>query len=484
MKIIRIKTNFNLSFFSVLFLFSVFFTGCVANKKNGLIYEKCLESGDYAQAASFCEKDAVGADMLANLNYGYALRCNKNYEKSIDSFDKAEALFKATEEDYVLHSSEKIVASALINEKMTSYTGKLYEITLANVYKSICFLNLGKIDLARVEINRALDRQRRAKEFFSSELDHERELAKKKNESNSTDESTGKDYFNEIDKSENVQKELAKHYSNMSSFEIFANYTNPFVTYFAGIYSMLSGDSAKAVDLLKEASAMAPDNKYLQDDLVMAYQVSKSIEGNSKSGSVSDCSKNIETSRFAWIFFENGAGPSLDSLTIPIPLILVSTKAPYTEIALPIHKDGNCALPGLPVATSREHLTSETLSDMNAVALTEFKSRFSAVLIRSIVSASVKGGMQAVAHKFGGNLGALAMGVYTAVVTDADTRHWSALPARYELVRVRMDGTNGEVTLGPVASERKLNLDPARNHLVFVSMRTASSPLSIDSVAF
>ena len=121
---------------------------------------------------------------------------------------------------------------------------------------------------------------------------------------------------------------------------------------------------------------------------------------------------------------------------------------------------------------------------MNAVALTEFKSRFSAVLIRSIVSATVKSGMQLAAHKLTGDLGALALGIYTAVVTEADTRHWSSVPSRYELAKIRIDGTNGEIKIGPIQGERTLSLNPTRNHLVFVNKRTNTSPLFIDSVAF
>lgn len=222
----------------------------------------------------------------------------------------------------------------------------------------------------------------------------------------------------------------------------------------------------------------------------MAIKASSSIEdlvpaSNTKSEAQHPQTITDEkTPRYAWVLFENGSGPELESLTIPIPLIIATNKAPYTEIALPRHKDGPCALNSLTVSNSRESLKSETVADMNAVAHTEFKSRFPAVLLRAIVSASVKSGMQVAAHKLVGDLGSLAMGVYTAVATEADTRHWPSLPSRYELAKIRIDGTNGEINIGPVPSQRTISLNPANNHLVFVNMRTETSPLFIDTVAF
>lgn len=472
----------------ILFFLVYIFTlsGCVTNKKQSMLYENCLNSGAYDQAATLCEKDAEGSDILANLNYGYALRCNKDHKKSIDTFDKAENIFKAAQEDYILHSGGKVLSAALVNEGFTPYSGKLYEFSLVNIYKSQSFMFLGNFDLARVEINRALDRQRRAKEFFSSELDVEKKKAADQSK-NSLKEHIS---ISEADKSSKVSIALSEHYSNMNNFEIFANYTNPFITYYAGIYFLLSGENVKAVDLLKEASAMAPENKYIKDDLLMAIKASKNIDDRAPSPAAkSETQPPLttiyeKTSRFAWILFENGPGPELESLTIPIPLIIVTSKAPYTEIALPRHKDGLCALDCLTVSNSRESLKSEIVADMNAVALTEFKSRFPAVLIRSIVSASVKSGMQVAAHKLAGDLGALALGIYTAVVTEADTRHWSSLPSRYELAKIRIDGTNGEIKIGPTSEEQTISLNPTSNHLVFVNKRTNTSPLFINSVAF
>jgi len=465
---------------------SYFLFGCIAGNKQKITYEQYLNSCAYDQAAAICEEDSKGADILANLNYGYALRWNKEHEKCIESFDKAENIFKATEEDRLLHNSGKAISAALVNEGVTPYTGKIYELSLANIYKSQSFIFLGNFDLARVEINRALDRQRRAKEFFSSELDAEKKNAAGQSK-NSSEEHIS---LSDADKSSEISKALSEHYSNMNNFELFANYTNPYITYFSGIYFLISGDSLKAVDLLKEASAMSPGNRYMKDDLLMAIKSSTSIDSliqgqNGKSETQHPVTITDEMApRYAWVLFENGSGPELESLTIPIPLIIVTSKAPYTEIALPRHKDGPCALDSLPVSNSRESLESEIVADMNAVALTEFKSRFSAVLIRSIVSATVKSGMQLAAHKLTGDLGALALGIYTAVVTEADTRHWSSVPSRYELAKIRIDGTNGEIKIGPIQDERTLSLNPTRNHLVFVNKRTNTSPLFIDSVAF
>jgi hypothetical protein len=119
---------------------------------------------------------------------------------------------------------------------------------------------LGQDDLARVELNRAVDRQRRARERFSREIDAlKEEIAKDKH--------GGKVDYQRTVNDPNTESAIRRKYSSLYEFEAYPDFTNPFATYLAGLFFCMTGDPDKAVDLLKESAGMVPGNKTLEGDL-------------------------------------------------------------------------------------------------------------------------------------------------------------------------------------------------------------------------
>lgn len=465
-------------------------SGCVPNKKQDATLDTHLAAGSFQHAAELLEKDAQKDDILANLHYASALRCCGETTKCAAAFDKAEALYKAAEEDKLTHDAAKTASAALVNESITPYTGKQYEFCLVNAYKGMAFMRDGNRDLARVELNRALDRQRRAKDFFAAELEREKAKAKNENKQQPAPDAT----------SPQMDDVIAKSYGNMKEFKVYADYTNPFVTYLAGLYFLLDKDYSKSVDLLKEAAAMVPGNAVLAEDLALAHAASGSIapaaaQPTPKAKPTStkkDAKKQAEkppvtpaVQHRAWVIFENGAGPGLSSLTIPVPLILATQAIPYTQIDLPKVQPGAPALECLQVTAGTQTASTLPITDLTAVAETEFNARFQATLLRAMVSATTKAVMQAAGNKVGGELGKWAGTLYTAAASGADTRHWKSLPARYEVARIDLDNTDGNITVGSArAPLGSIKVDTARNHLVVVSLRTASAQPFIETIAF
>ena len=72
-----------------------------------------------------------------------------------------------TETQGRVHTS---AASVVVSDNIVPYLGEEYDGIMINTYKALNFMALGDNDLARVEFNRALDRQRRAKEKFAKEI--------------------------------------------------------------------------------------------------------------------------------------------------------------------------------------------------------------------------------------------------------------------------------------------------------------------------
>ncbi|CAI6145220.1 MAG: hypothetical protein SPLUMA1_SPLUMAMAG1_01845 [uncultured Sulfurimonas sp.] len=71
--------------------------------------------------------------------------------------------------------------STLLNDTTRPYIGTEYDGIMANTYKPISYMALEDTDGARVEFNRAVDRQRRAKIFFSKMISKEHSAIKKRN---------------------------------------------------------------------------------------------------------------------------------------------------------------------------------------------------------------------------------------------------------------------------------------------------------------
>lgn len=442
-------------------------TGCAAQTEQ---YKAMLDAGQAYEAAAIVKDGAESDDILETLHYAYALRCDGRYPESTQAFDRAEALFKATQEDQILHEASKLISASFINENITAYTGNLYEFTLVNTYKGINFLLEKQPGSARVEFNRALDRQRRAKEYFNKELQEEISKIKEQTEYSPNPGISALD----IASNPTLQTIVGAHYSNMNAFTVFANYTNPFITYFAGIFFMLDGDYKKAVDILKEAAAMCPHNNAVQADFSdVLTTVRNGIKQNQK---------------FVWVFFENGTGPGLEPLQFNVPLFFATNKALVASIALPRPTEGIPAIKNLHISTKEGGVNTELLADMTQIVYTEFKSRFNTILLRAVTGMLAKVAMQVSFAELGGDAGAigqLASAFYSILATSADTRHWVSLPARFEIARIRIDNTDGKVTLSPLGfQERTLDLDPSKNHLVFVQLRTAAAYPYIDHVSF
>lgn len=253
----------NFSVFAVLGLLSLpFFTGCNAPKGHLATFNGHFERFDYESSALFAEgriskqKNPKGEDLLWALQLGTVERIRQDYPKSTETFDKAEEMLKYYDEQSRLGDG---IGSTLVNENIIPYRGEEYDGIMVNVYKALNFMAEGKMDLARVEFNRALDRQRRAKEKFNEEIRKLQAELEKDQQKNNFSKSNAEN--------PETQEILAEKYPNLYNFEAYPDFVNPFATYLAGVFFNLVSDHSKAVDLLKESYGMVGNNAYIAEDL-------------------------------------------------------------------------------------------------------------------------------------------------------------------------------------------------------------------------
>ena len=458
----------NLGVFAIFALLSLpFFTGCNAPKDSLATFNSHFERSDYENSAIFARKKISkretpkGEDLLWSLQLGTVERIRKDYPKSTECFDKAEDMLKYYDEQSRLADG---IGSTIVNENIIPYRGEEYDGIMVNVYKALNFMSEREFDLARVEFNRALDRQRRAKEKFNEEihkLQAEMEKEQQKNEFSKSN----------VENPE-TQELLAQKYPNLYNFEAYPDFVNPFATYLAGVFFNLVSDHSKAVDLLKESYGMVGDNAYIAEDFSITENV---LDGK---GKLDDT---------IWLIFENGLGPVKKEFRLDIPLFVASDQVKYVGIALPQLEFRDRAYQYLVVEVDGEDYETRVVSDMDRVVQTEFSKDFKGILTRAIVSTTAKAVAQYALEKQDSSKSSLAsvfMAAYSYATTAADVRIWTTLPKDFQIARFPKP-KNGKlkVTLAG-ANPFEINIPGCNNAILYVRIPTNQAETIFEVMTF
>lgn len=410
-------------------------------------FNALYENAQYGKAADF-ELDRIAdaradkAKLLQSMQAAAALRYDGRLELSSQLFDECEAIIKDRDEKLLASNATSSAGSVLLNDSSIDYRGAVYDGIMVNTYKALNFWQEGKIDLARVEFNRALDRQRRATERFASEIAKQKEaIARKQAEGGAAVDVEGSA------SSPQVASAIEKTYSNLFEFAAYPDFVNPFTTYAAGLFFMSQGDNAKASDLFKRVAGMTGGNAVVVQDLAEADGLQ-------------------ERGRHVWVVFENGSGPVKEEVRLDLPLFLVTRQVKYTGIALPKMELRESGCSGLAVKGEGQVLAStQFLSSMDRVVLAEFRKRYPAILRRAILSAAMKTVVQNQAQKHFGDIGGILGGLAQRATTIADVRMWTALPKEYQIARV------------PVPATGVLDIETAGGRVFNVSVPTDGSSM-------
>ncbi len=440
-----------------LFIAAMLLGGCggVASdleRFDGIFRTDCLQGGRFERSAAFA-RSKLGRgdrparnDLLWALQLGCIERLRQDYARSVEYFDKAEQMLNYFDfENAVVDSA----AATVVNDNVIPYTGSEYDGIMVNTYKALDFMQLGKNDLARVEFNRALDRQRRAREKFAAELRKVKKQLEQEQKKRQMD-------LKKSVENPQLRRLIEEKYPGLYEFEAYPDFVNPFATYVAGLFFALVGDYSKAVDLLKESYGMVSDNAYIGEDLELVERV---LDGRAR------------FEKQVWVIFENGLGPIKEEFRVDVPLFLATNKVKYIGIALPRLVLREQAYPYLCVRTTDGNHRTQLVADMDRVAQTEFNKDFEGILTRAIVSAAAKAAAQYVLAEndsAGAEVASVLVAVYSYATTKADLRIWSTLPKNFQVARLPIP-PDRTVTIEPPSSPCfSVKIPPCDNALVYV----------------
>ena len=396
-------------------------TGCVgvADVQQTVEFMEHYRAGEFAAASNLIGGptglDYQADNLLTSLHVGMALRNEQRHDAARVAFDRAEGqlLWKSDE----VASVEDVLGvglSLIASDLALSYHGNIYEGVLVNTYKALGALAAGDPDRARVELNRAAQRQDNAVDQLAVKVS-----ALTANE----DEDAQQQHQEEIDEAVaevmDPDGPVARRLDAVDSLGQYQGLRNPFTDWLHGVFRLATGEANRASNLLRDAVVVdGRRNRHLLADFAAAERIAQG--GKAESDRV-------------WVIHEDGLGPRLDEFRFDIfvptehGLIAVGT-------ALPTLYGGTPAYGSLTVRADGRSTETEPVLHLDRYVATEFRAGYDGVVFKAVAAAVIRVLVQAELQKgsdSSGFFGALAKVVVPAaatIVTQADTRIWRALP--------------------------------------------------------
>ena len=408
--------------------------------------------------------------LLTSLHVAMTLRAAGRFDASQVAFDRAEAqlLWKS---DAIANVDDLLAAGFTLvgNDLMVSYRGTIYDGVLVNTYKALNAMLTGDAARARVELNRADQRQTNAVD----------QLAAKVRALRAGDEEEEQQQQEYVDRSlEEVMDPAGPVAGRLQAVESLGEYRdlrNPFTDWLHGVFRLATGEANRASDLFRNAAVLdGQRNRHVLADLAVAEQVADGITGDA--GRV-------------WVVHEDGTGPWLAQFRFDLPVftrdgvIIVST-------ALPDLRPGAPASDALEVRAEGQNYHTEPLLNVDRYAATEFRAGYDAILLKAVAGTVIRTLLQLEIQRQARDQGGLASllsvaaPLASAAVTQADTRIWRALPRSIGVASLPRPADGRLRVAGGIGPARDLTLPPGRFVLIVVKTVHPAAPPTIHVAAF
>ena len=404
---------------------------------------------------------------------------NAYLKHSLVAFDAAEVKVNDYEEQAKVKVASEVGAT-LTNLSTLPYRGHAYDKVLMNAYKALAYLQLGQKDSARVELNRALQRQKDAVAANEKRIAETQTTAEKAKNGEVKDEE-GKSAAYDTDKAQSDPKTgpalnavLAESTANMVSY---GDYVNPFAVFLDALFFTVNGEGGSDLERgrksMERVALMVPNNPYVKGDLALA---TAAAEGKAPEG-------------VTYVIFETGMGPDRDEAKIQIPTFLVSGKVPYVFAAFPKLVFNPSYVGALGIKAGDVTLSTATLASIDSVIANDFKNAWPAVVTKTLVSTATKAIVQATAQKSAEHMGLMAglaakalLTAGNAATTHADTRVWTSLPKEFQYARLATPADR-QLTLAAGNDTRTVTLVPGAINIVLVKSTSPSASLLVSQFA-
>jgi hypothetical protein len=450
-----------------------FCAGCANYNVQTQRIKNYYERGDMQAAASYVATEAdshgEGKDAIVwRLEQGAVLRAAGRLVESNHAFDRAEEKINNYEESARVSVSREALAT-VTNLKNLPYEGFAYDKIMMNTYKALNYLELGDFEKARVELNRAYERQKDAIHINSKRIEKALDEGKKQNFNVDVD---------AVNNNSRFQSQFDRYYADLDQLKAYSDYVNPASVYLDGLFFMAqatgSSDLERARNSFERVRVMAGENKFFQQDLETLKQL---INGQPIPATT-------------YVFFETGLAPEREEIRIDLPLFLIIPGVPYVGAAFPELRYRGNYLSSLNVSHSGTKETTELLASMDAVVGREFKNELPIIITRTITASAIKaaatyGAYSGVTNGGRNNAEAgfavlIAGAIFQATMNQADLRTWTTLPKEFQLCRFSTPA-NRKIELESPSSGTKVpvTVDDGLINVLWVKSVNSNSPLLV-----
>ncbi len=449
-------------------------TGCQTysnqNKKSADLWRQGQVKAAAAEFGAKAAKEKESKDtVIWRVEEGTALRADGQFKESNTALAAAEEKVNKFDEGAKVKVGSETVA-LLSNQATLPYEGRAYDKIMLNTYKALNYLQLGEPDKARVEFNRALQRQEEAVEINKARVE-KAEAAAAKDEK-------GKEAADKARANPKLQSQLENNFAFLDKWQAEAIYKNPAALYLHGLFFMAAATGPADLELAKhsfdEVAAMTKGNKFVLQD---QETIKQALAGQNPSATT-------------YVIFESGLAPARDQIRIDLPLILVGVpKVSYVGAAFPTLKVQDGCLSHLEVTAGETKETTALLASMDAIIGREFKDELPTIITKTMVTTLAKAVKTYFSNKLakeaGGGLAQLGSiignAVYDASTNIADTRTWTTLPKEFQVCRVPTPADR-KLQLGDGQLKTEVTVGEGTINLIFVKAINTHTPLIVTQV--
>ena len=382
----------------------------INNKKEYYLSDFSFNSfQNYFHSLSKKENDSLKKDLEFTLNFSSIAFYSKNFKKAHKSLEIADNAINRYEERLMTQKLSEELLSLLLNDLIKNYNPLIYERVFVNIYKAIIYLKNGRLDLANVELNRAIERLKYANTVFKKEV-------------SILEQEVDKHTKGKVKLSDKTIPELEKFYTNLDIYKNYKDFQNPFVYYLKGILYYIDRDFQNAQDMFK-----------------IAYGLIRGSEKGAKEvNKVWKWAKSKRKGNFVWIFIFNGLTFKKVEKRVDLPLLLFTSKLYYFGFALPDLKERPIGSNSIAVFYKGKMYTPLRLVNVDRLYAWEFKQRLKSLILKELLRTSVKTITQITLKEKLGPLGGFIGGTTQFLTTKADTRQWYYLPKQIEVLALKV----------------------------------------------
>ncbi len=427
-----------------------FLTGCTPTVNTQQLDIGVSQKESFSKVIIEMEKDESSQDeMWYWLNLARMYQVQKEYQKSIDAFNKAEAILDEYENraEISLRNIGEGIGSTLFSKGAETYYAKGYERTLMHTLNGINYSMLGNFEGATVEMRKMEKRQ----EFWLKESE------------------------SKIVESKNKKSELQ---GNPDTESIPAGYSMASLLQDEEVKNMVNNyQDAFSYSLSSIISKISNNNEYSEISKKRAMALSSNAEVLFKEQKLQD--NNVEVQ----VVVLSGQAPAqtIEKLRVPFPY------TGYVVLDLPSLSVSKKDVSNVLISTSDTQLDAIRLLKTEKMAYKTLKDEFPMEITKSLVRATSKGVVSKQAYDNGGILGGLASSIIldaTASLMEKSYRNWEMLPNSGFLSKVSVK--RGERVLIKIGEREESIFIPENTKngsLILVSYLTNNN-IGIDNVQY